>query len=40
MGNRQHPHSNVTLEHFHASFPSLAYYVPDPSTFEEIFDYV
>ena len=40
MGTQNEPSSNVTLEHFQQTFPSLAYYIPDVQTFQEIFDLV
>ena len=40
MGNQQNPSSNVSLDHFQATFPSLAHYIPDEGTFSEIHDLV
>lgn len=40
MGNQLNPSSNVSLEHFQQTFPSLAYYIPDVRTFQEIHDLV
>ncbi|CDW89926.1 UNKNOWN [Stylonychia lemnae] len=40
MGNAQRPSSDVTLEHFQKTFPSLAWYINDESTFQEIFEHV
>jgi hypothetical protein len=40
MGNHQSPSCNISLEHFQKTFPSLSYYIPNVSVFQEIFDLV
>lgn len=40
MGNSMRPSANVSLAHFQKTFPSLAFYINDESTFQEIFDLV
>ena len=34
------PSSNISLAHFQSTFPSLAFYITDETTFQEIFDLV
>ena len=40
MGNSMRPSHNVSLAHFQKTFPSLAFYINDEATFQEIFDLV
>ena len=40
MGTSLQPSSNVSLAHFQRTFPSLAFYIANEETFQEIFDLV
>ena len=40
MGNAQNPSSEVSLEHFLKTFPSLAWYINDENTFQELYEHV
>jgi len=40
MGNAMNPSGNVSLAHFQKTFPSLAFYIADETTFQEIYDIV